>query len=255
MKSSPKEIKIYAQNINTGGALILLETLIQHILHVNLKVIVRVYIGSEKSLRMSHSRLVCVELPSLFDKMKVMFKRDKHAIYFGNLPPARQAQHSLLYIHNYYIAAPQEELLADPTISWRTKIKYVACRKYINLFAQNTSAIACQTSLMRSYMGQCLLPGQEIDVFPFYRSVKGQDKKKDTDFCYVGLPSAHKNHERLLQAFALLSEVKCQTSCIMTIPESPQNQHLLRQIAKINREGYVTIENRGYISYEEASEN
>jgi glycosyltransferase involved in cell wall biosynthesis len=244
----PKQLSIYAQNVNTGGAKMLLHTLVEHILRDYSHVHVRVLVGSSLDFELRHPRLTLEVLPTVWSKVAAMWQKEEHVLYFGNLPPLRPSRAGIVYIHNAYLAASYTELWQDDRISLTARLKTMALRAYLEHFSQNVETVACQTPQMEKRLGSFL--DNKIRLLPFYREVEKQPLPRQYDLCYVGLPSAHKNHERLLDALMLLSQRGVEASIALTIPDFPENQSLLKQLDELHKAGRIKVANYGMGPFE-----
>jgi glycosyltransferase involved in cell wall biosynthesis len=87
----------------------------------------------------------------------------------------------------------------------------------------------------------------EILILPFFEDNHRQENHslKTFEFCCVGLPSEHKNHELLLTVIKNLFQKKITFSIAITIPEVDANSDLLREIKSINGTSSGNISNFG----------
>ena len=247
---NPRAVTIYAQNVNIGGAKILLQTLVQRLVSAYPELKVRVLLADSKDLDVDDPRVVKEILRGAWQKARVMWRREENVLYFGNLPPLRRAKDSLLYVHNLYMTLTPGTLLSDPLVSAGQKLKYGFLNTYLRCFSGRADSVACQTPAMKSRLEVFLR--EPVEVLPFYRSPIEQDLPRKFDFCYVGIPSAHKNHERFFEALSILSQEGVKARVAVTISDAPADRGLLAAVDRLNREGIVTVSNWGLVSFEEA---
>lgn len=247
---NPRAVTIYAQNVNIGGAKILLQTLVQRLLSAHPELRVRVLLADSQDLDVDDSRITKEILRGPWPKVRAMWRREENVLYFGNLPPLRRAKDSLLYVHNLYITLTPGDLLSDPQMSVGQKLKYGLLNTYLRCFSRRAGSVACQTPAMKNRLEAFLT--ESVEVLPFYRSPIAQDLPKAFDFCYVGIPTGHKNHGRFLEALSVLSQEGVEARVAVTISDSPADRALLAAVERLNRKGVVTVRNWGLVSFEEA---
>lgn len=241
---------VFATNINTGGALVLLQELANRFARARLPA----------TFYVSPNILNNKPLPS--DEEGVRFAPGKYnylwdrdgteaKLYFGNLPPLRPSPNSAVYVHNAYFSLPLSALLKGV---FRRKIsaRYLLLTAYFSLFHRNCSSILVQTDCMQKTMQKkCARP---VRIMPFYRSASNQDTvavEKTTTLCAIGLPSRHKLYAPFLTALNSLLAQGYPLLIEMTIPDLPQNRQLLMLIDDINhKEGSVVIHNHGLVDFE-----
>ncbi len=242
-----KKISIIAPNIKQGGAKKLLEYLLEHLEENYLDVYVEVYLDdSIKSIENTPKRNVFYE-KSTFRKIFLFFKKFNNAIYFGNLPPARKTENSLVYFHNLYLLLDLKELFQR---SFFYYIKYLLQKLYIRIFISNVDLVACQTKKISSEFKK-RFNFTNVEIIPFYKLCKpffSEIAEKKFDFCYVSLVNAHKNHDLLLKAMELLSKKNIRVSLVVTIGH--EYISLIKNIEEINKQGVVEIHNVGVMPQE-----
>jgi glycosyltransferase involved in cell wall biosynthesis len=227
-------IQIEAFNINTGGAKNLLIYLIKQLVtlpenevHISLK---------DKSLINNVLQFKQIRLlPSgNLAILKRFTHHNRNIFYFGNLPPFRISKNSLLYIHNEYLTLTIFEILKEK-ISFKSKLKLLIQNTFIWLLHRNVENIAVQTKHMADRLSHKLK--REILILPFFEEEYSADNslQKVFDFCYVGLPSKHKNHEVLIAAINGLIRMKIRFSIALTVPHFKENTLLISEIESINK--------------------
>jgi glycosyltransferase involved in cell wall biosynthesis len=179
-----------------------------------------------------------------------MWRKEENVLYFGNLPPMRKAKDSLLYIHNLYMTLTPRALLVDSSISVPHKLRYGLLNTYLRCFYRQVDVVACQTGAMKQSLESFL--STSVQLLPFYRPPVKEALPKRFDFCYIGIPSAHKNHDRFMDALSRLSREGVDARVAVTIPDTSANAELMADIERLNREGVVAISNSGLVSFEQA---
>ncbi len=237
-------INIIAPNIKTGGGKELLEYLLEYIEenYKNLKVVV--YLDTLLShIKETNNREVNI-MPTTLSKILLFTKKTSNSLYFGNLPPIKKSKNSAVYFHNPYLLLSKKELFKKPK---KLFIKYYLQQIYINIFKNNISTFACQTSNIKRLFA-LKYKYNALELLPFFRLCPCNTPKqtKVYDFCYISLAHPHKNHNLLFNALKIISEKGISLKIAVTI-ESDKIE-LINKINSINQIGNVIIENLGVIS-------
>lgn len=176
---------------------------------------------------------------------------------FGNLPPRERLNVSevITYFHNAHLIEPLDR---SCHYSWKNRIRYSLLRRAVRKFASNTDSWVFQSSYIRdSFVEEYSVAIESSYVFPFFdepklRSFCGQSSslREREGFVYVSDDSAHKNHERLLDAWIILSEkYNLNPELHLTVPFD--NKKLTKRIQMLCRMG-IRITNHGLISWPDA---
>jgi glycosyltransferase involved in cell wall biosynthesis len=224
---------IEAFNIHTGGAKNLLEYLVKFLADKNND---EVYISLKNKslinyvLKYPQFKLLPSETLAIIKRFAY---RSCNVLYFGNIPPLHKSKKSLLYIHNEYLTLTTSEILTY-RISIRSKVKLLIQNLIISLLHKNVPYIAVQTRHMADKLSQKLK--REILIIPFFEEglLPDLSLKKVFDFCYVGLPSKHKNHDVLLKSIKQLLQKEIRVKVALTVPYYVENSFLLDEIETIN---------------------
>ncbi|WP_211321958.1 glycosyltransferase, partial [Photobacterium lutimaris] len=172
-------------------------------------------------------------------------KKYNRVLFFGNLPPLVKCKSSILYIHNAYLVNKNSKVNNK---SFKELLKNSLLKCYISFFKGNVSLIACQSRTMQEAFHDYY--NYDISILPFYNELYKADLPKKYDFCFVGLPSLHKNHDFLLNCFFNLSNLNVSCKVALTVPIETRYKNLLEKIDHINEIGVVNIDNYGLIPYE-----
>jgi len=224
---------IEAFNINTGGAKVLLNLLLTNI-NKNTSCIVSIKdISIIENKELLPKTIQFQYKPSYLSGIKSLIFSKDNSLYFGNLPPFRKCKNSVLYIHSEYLTLTFREIVVQ-YIPFFSKMKLLIQIVLINLFHKNVTHIAVQTQHMSKRL--CDKLKREILILPFFEEKNWAETttKKEFDFCYVGLPSLHKNHGALLSAIKSMVQNKSIFSIALTVPNYPDNKQLLNEIDNIN---------------------
>ena len=139
----------------------------------------------------------------------------------------------MLYIHNEYLTLSNNEIFYQK-ISLQYKVKLLLHILLIKLFHRNVSYVVVQTKHMALKLNRLI--NREILIMPFFEEKIHlfDSAPKYFDFCYVGLPSKHKNHENLLLVIKNLLTKNYKFTIALTVPMSQDNQLLLSEIIYLN---------------------
>lgn len=248
-------IIIEAFNINSGGAKELLLYLINYVIentNHSISVSLQDSLMIDEIHKINSERIKIIKVNKVMSLIR-LFKKREHVIFFGNLPPFVKCNNSILYIHNMYLALSSKELINN-NIKGIKLIKLLVMKAYIRIFHNKVSFVFCQTL----HMQQFLLNNMKVNssIMPFYDdNVINKACSKLYDFCYVGLPSSHKNHIRLLEAVELLINKGYVFKIAITVPDRQEDMILKERIKFINSlKDEDTILNKGHCSKQEINE-
>lgn len=237
-------IAIHAVNVNTGGALVLLNELIikteptcdQIDVYINSKLNVKHLTYNNDKTRIIFKRNL---LLSLF-----ILKKYDRIVFFGNLPPLIKTENSTTYIHNPYLVSNAE----NDSLSLTLKIKFLLLKNYIKIFSRNTEHFVCQTESMKVKFQSFY--NKKISISPFYRDLKKHSTEIKYDLCFIGLPSPHKKYDFLLDCLEIISKKGIKLSIFVTVPFENTFYEILKRIDSINQTENVKIINFGLVSSE-----
>lgn len=238
-------ISIIAPNIKNGGGKELLEYFIEHIEENYLELKVVLYLDSSLCHIHSTSNREVILLSSSIEKIKLFSKRIDNSIYFGNLPPLRKSNNSIVYIHNLYLLMSLIELKKS---SFKFFVKYFLQQQYIKYFINNITTVACQNEDVQKII-ITKYNFKNVQLLPFFRLCEKKlniEHTKKYDFCYVSLAHPHKNHIRLLKSLEILSNKNISLTVALTVEDGHPN--IIEMIDKINSKKVVKIENLGLLS-------
>jgi len=240
-----------ASRINIGGGKVLLEYFMdRNKKRDNIVYLLDSRLNTSLTDSSSYKYLTKGKNSFLFSKIKLIFDRKKSKyLSFINIPSVLLALfqvEQIVYIHNSYIFK-------------NIRVKFIYLRFLIRLaiFLNKNITFYVQTQIVKDNF-QDTFNFTNIKVMPFYDS----DKLKKYqvlhssnvfiyDFIYLGLPSDHKNHDRLLDALEIIPK-NIVFNIAMTVPEN--EEELLKRIKAQNFTSHITIINLGLLSYNEAME-
>ncbi len=237
-------LSIVASNIKNGGGKELLVYLLEYIEENYNDLSVVAYLDvSLNDIEETDTRKI-VLLNRIIDKIRLFNRSIDNAIYFGNLPPLKKSQNSIVYFHNPYLLMPFKSLIKT---SFMLFIKYTLQRYYIKIFIQNIETVACQNQEVKeSFIATYGF--KNVRLLPFFRLCDNQLNTVNTkiyDFCYVSLAHPHKNHIKLLDAFEILSNKNIAVSLALTVEDG--HDEIVTKIEKLNEKGVVSVINLGLL--------
>lgn len=243
-------INIIAPNIKVGGGKELLEYLLSYLEANYENVQVNVYIDKSFNVKGTHTRKVIV-VTSLLGKILLFLKRYKNVIFFGNLPPMKKAENSLVYFHNSYLLMNLQKLFSNKNSKLINLMKEMIKQFYIKTFVKNVDYVICQTDMISEQFKIKYLY-EDVKILPFFRTCEETSMAKQFDYCYVSLAHPHKNHINLFSALKILEEKNLNLSIAVTV--EPNKKELIQIIEEINKRGIIKIVNFGMIPKEKVCE-
>jgi glycosyltransferase involved in cell wall biosynthesis len=162
---------------------------------------------------------------------------------FGNLPPSVKINAEVFtYFHQQlFIEVPQSLRLLD-------KMKIQSKMVVLNLLKRNTNIWLVQSENMKNGLANKYnLDFSSIKLLPFYSSLKAVEEKnkKKNSFVYVSNGGAHKNHDRLIDAFCNFYDKYRVGELGVTISDIFID--LKEKIEDLNKKGYPII-NYGFVN-------
>lgn len=240
-------IHIVASNINTGGALVLLTYLTASFEKVTRNCTLTKYVSFDAD---NTSSVKNIRIIGIINKLKILFYRIDNTLYFGNLPPLVKSTNSIVYIHNLNIMGGYTTVWKSGDLDIKTKLKYSFLITYIKMTIRNVQYVMCQTLTGKKLLEKNF-NNKNILVCPIYDdSYRPVQRAKEYDLCYVGLPSFHKNHQRLFQALDNIGKENVKITIAVTIPDFEQK--LLNLINTINKN--IEVVNFGMVPHRKVYE-
>lgn len=207
--------------------------------------------GIVDEIRTVYGDFFDVRYTSLFSTVIRYLQRRESVLFFCSVPPLRRCRNSVVYFQNRYYALNFPEILGLLRERRYRGFIRVSFFHTINLlFRKNAGIWACQSEDVKTLLSKSL----KVDarVLPFYVFQPSVGVERDVDFCYVSFPYPHKNHDMLLNVIEKIG-AKRKLSIILTVPEIPANEGILKRIDDINAKMSAdTIINPGQVSREES---
>jgi len=169
---------------------------------------------------------------------------------FNGLPP-------LFPVHGRVVVFQQNRNLLGVNSLRQFPLKIalrIALERLITkVFRRRVDEYVVQTGTMARELRKWHGADPEVSILPFADSViVDQDCEEgagEYDFVYVAAGDAHKNHDRLLDAWLLLAEAGLFPSLVLTI--GPENRRLLDRVAQLCADNKLRIENPDGLSREQ----
>lgn len=239
-------ILIDALYINNSGGKVLLDYLIEELEKTDKEVF---YLLDERiqkeKLQLKKNKVIYLKASLI--KRRNFYKENKNKfssiLCFGNLPPnIKTSAKVYTYFHQLlFLDLPKE-------MSFISKKIYYIKTRFLNAFKKNTDYWLVQTELVKEKLSKKYgIQGSNILVIPFYPPFTSEVKKnirKEHQYIYVSNVSKHKNHLRLIEAFAKFYDKHKKGKLILTIHDDASE--ILNSInVKVNQ-GYP-VENIGFV--------
>ncbi|WP_336690993.1 MULTISPECIES: glycosyltransferase [unclassified Chryseobacterium] len=239
-------ILIDALYINNSGGKVLLDYLIEELEKTDKEVF---YLLDERiqkeKLQLKKNKVIYLKASLI--KRRNFYKENKNKfssiLCFGNLPPnIKTSAKVYTYFHQLlFLDLPKE-------MSFISKKIYYIKTRFLNAFKKNTDYWLVQTELVKEKLSKKYgIQGSNILVIPFYppfTSEVNTNIRKEHQYIYVSNVSKHKNHLRLIEAFAKFYDKHKKGKLILTIPDDASE--ILNSInVKVNQ-GYP-VENIGFV--------
>ena len=161
---------------------------------------------------------------------------------FGNLPPPiRIKAKVLVYFHQpLFLEIPND-------FNLKSELVYRAKQQVIKLTSENADVWLLQSQLMKDKLSiRYNLEKDRIKLIPFYppfevaESLRESTRRKQHRFLYVSNVAAHKNHERLIEAFCQAYDEIGRGELVLTIPSNAI--HIKQLISNKQAQGYPIID-------------
>ena len=253
-----RRLFIYATNVHQGGGAQLLIDLLQAT-PSDLEVIV--FIDARMPLSAELVDHLCIKSvqPTLFGRLAAeyrlvkMVNSDDLVLCFGNLPPLfRVRGKATVFLQNRYLVDLKAPL---NTLPMKPRIRIWLERIWLRWRRLNASQYIVQTPSMQTLAVARLQ--RPVRCLPFTRaSSLKQDAgtlEKQFDFLYVASGEAHKNHDRLIDAWVLLADDGLYPSLALTL-EPETTPGLFKRLTQAVGQKGLRIYNLGVIPHEQLLE-
>ena len=235
-------ICVSAYNIHSGGGkVVLLAFLKEKSTEGN---IITCYIDERLNIDFEkHKEITFVKIKPTFlsrincEKQYKSISKNFDSFYFiGNLPPVAKLNcNVVLFLQNRLI-------ISKPyinTLSLKTILRSFLEIFWFKMFLKNTDLVEVQTQSMKNEMN-IHYPLQKVEIHNYIdfdellmmksQFEKAQYIKEKNSFVYIASPDPHKNHKRLIMAFARIKEALGEYSLYLNIDEKSKYYSLAKEL-------------------------
>ncbi len=244
-------ILLDAVYINKGGGKILLDLLVTKIINDD----VSVFFLLDKRLENNYPEVKknIYYLEPSFRKRHQFYKQNKYrftsVLAFGNIPPTIKMD---CKVYTFF----QNVLFLNVKFGFDYYNASIYLKaKTLKFLRRNTDSYIVQNQLVKDLLRADYKLGDEsVYVLPIYNDAlkqKNFDNTPDYDairFLYVSTGEIHKNHARLMSAFARFNKLYPASS--LTITVGSEYKKLIEEVTKFQAEG-VNIINKGFLDRSE----
>lgn len=244
-------LTILAYNVRSHGGQNLLKSLIFNLIN-NIKV--KIYYNSDFEIedKLNKNLSLIKVKNNVLSKLYIEFLVWKNSTFeditlcFGNLPPLLNLKgKTILYLQNIFI-------LEKSNIKYRKTLYFKEFFLRLWFFNRITN---CNKIFVQNFMMQNLLKKKNIksEVVPFHdivslnqNTVSTNLKTKKFDFVYVSSGEVHKNHEKLIKSWVLLSKEGIRPNLALTVDKN-KYKILISYIVKNTKLFNLNITNFGHL--------
>lgn len=247
---------IHAPNVHTGGGRTLLVALLAAVAAEKNKLTLILDKRFQPLPEFLPETRVILVAPNIYARLKAEYllkqvsQRDDTILCFGNLPPlfANKAK-VFVYLQNRYLSSARS--LRE--LPWRVRLRIRLEREWLYRCLRECRLLVQTETMAQEAKIYLRSPSLVMPFLPAFVAVTGAQpestKVGDTipsqrfDYLYVASGEPHKNHRRLINAWALLAKEKCFPSLCLTL-DTQQNAPLLAWIERRSAENGLKIINR-----------
>lgn len=262
---SSSRLFIHATNVHNGGG----KTLLLSLLGALPSKIVTV-LSVDKRMELPEGLVESDELiikrikPTVFQRLRAEYwlaatsKQHDVVLCFGNLPPLFPGlARVIVFVQNRYLV----DSVNLSHLPVATRFRLLIERLWLKLRITCVDVFIVQTpSMQRLLQTQT---GTPVHTLPFIAEARDYARNAKTnlhslstitnqkfvgDFLYVASGEAHKNHQRLIEAWCLLASEGIFPSLVLTL-DTQQSPQLLRWIEEQTLKNGLRIINRGLLSH------
>lgn len=231
-----------------GGALMILNHLVDHLVKRNVKFVLLKDVRCpelRKEKAVEHTIVMSSSVSARHKYYRAHRNDFSSVLCLGNVPPTIKLNVPVhTYIHNLSL------LKIPKDYSLKKKIISQFKQWFIRYYASNTDTWIVQTDTTRHIVNKVLNSGNKnIFIYPFYyipEDIFQKPLSEREDFCFIGEYTHAKGHEYLIEAWRLLASKGFYKKLHLTVSE-PSIVSLINEAAKDGAD----IDNHGYISFNE----
>ena len=250
-----KSLILFAPGGHTGGALILLKSILSSITK---NTTLDVFLDTRALNLINIPNFVNVHWvkPSISSRVQAEWKlfmisrKNRIILNFNSLPNLFPTKGQRIMLH-------QNSLLLQKStfdiFSIKTEMKYMIKRIYSYLFNNNVDEFIVQTLTMKKDLKNRYGDKIKVKIIPFMENIIYPKLSDHRDgFIYVADGSAHKNHYNLLDAWSLLGKKNIKPRLFLTLDKN--NKSLLSKIDYLKKNEGLEIYNKLNMNHNEVIE-
>lgn len=230
---------IQASNVNGGGGAVLLIAILEaaQALGVPVQAFVDTRLKLPQSLRQSAINFSFIK-PGIFSRLMAEYRLHQLAqrgdllLAFGNLPPLLKSQADIcLFLQNRYLLESWSQI----NFSLRVKARILMERLWFSSRAGSAARLLVQSTTMARMLAEKYQLDAEVMPFsPVMQEIAPQPEQQaqQYDFVYVASAEPHKNHRKLINAWAILAKEQIFPSLCLTFDSQlhPDIQTTIEQV-------------------------
>lgn len=264
MNTIKPKLFIQADNIHSGGG----ESLLNALMKCNLAKHAIFILDSRKDIsNFTFIQPIKVIKPTIFKRLFAQLwlwrnlKAHDVLLCFGNLPPLfRIKAKVVVFVQNIYIIT--DKPLNGFSLKMRIRIGverfwFRSCCHKVSEFVVQSSSMQVLLKRHLSSLKNPIASNLKVQVLPFMNfdpeaylnaSTSGSYSQKRYDFIYPASGEIHKNHQKLIEAFVILSEEGYFPSLVLTLDPN-KFPYIVKNINIVNEKYKLNIYNFGFLSH------
>ena len=245
---------LHAPNVHSGGGFVLL----QELLDSAPAALQWAQLDSrtQSCLRLSKLTEVHYVAQTVFARLSAEWRLWRNTrsgdvtLCFNGLPPIFPLSGRVVVFQQNRILLGMNSLRQFPA---RVALRIGLERLIAKIFKHHATEYVVQTGTMARDLRWWHGGNPAVSILPFADPISVDHKENDDldkhDFVYVATGDAHKNHEKLLDAWVLLAESGLFPSLVLTV--GTENERLLARITQLSASNGMPIKNLGKLSREQ----
>lgn len=238
---------IQASNVNGGGGAVLLIAILEAAqeLSIPIQAFVDARLKLPEDLRKSTINFTFIK-PGIFTRLMAEYRlyqlaqRGDLLLAFGNLPPLLKSQADVcLFLQNRYLLESWSQI----NFSLRVKARILMERLWFSSRARSAARLLVQSTTMARMLAEKYQLDAEVMPFsPVMPPIAQQPEQRaqQYDFVYVASAEPHKNHQKLINAWAILAKEQIFPSLCLTF-DAQRHPDLQACIERVKMQGAKII--------------
>lgn len=248
---------VHAPNVHEGGGFVLLRELLDassgRLGWAQLDERIRERLASHPELEVHYvRRRITARLVAEW-RLWLASRADDLVLCFHGMPPLLPVRgRVVVFLQNRYLLGLNSLRQLPAKIALRIAFERAACK----LFRHHVDVYVVQTKTMAEKLKRWHGGDSPVRVLPFadlFDTVYSRNHTADSyDFIYVASGIAHKNHDRLIDAWLLLAKAGLFPSLALTL--GSENRRLLERLERLRSESEIRVYNLGVLPRERVLE-